>query len=127
MTAISSIQFGRDLPLAPTGVVLIPKGELRVVNTDSHKQKEKGLVHVPTPRGETMWVYPDIIESQQWMTITNRKFKGKAKAFSSNVVGISTRETEKDVASLTSSGDEKPLLLTQVHLPHRRLGLASNT
>jgi len=99
MTAISSIQFGRDLPLAPTGVVLIPKGELRVVNTDSHKQKEKGLVHVPTPRGETMWVNPDIVESQQWTTVTKRKSKGKAKASSSNVVGIFTRENEEDVAS----------------------------
>ena len=65
MTTISPIQFGQDLPLVPTGVVLIPKGELRVINTDPHNQKEKGLILVPTPRGETMWVHPDIVESQQ--------------------------------------------------------------
>ena len=53
-----------------------------------------------------MWFYPDIIESEQWMTVTSRKSEGKTKAFSSNVVGISTRETEEDVASFTSSGDE---------------------
>jgi len=87
-------------------VISIPKGELRVINTDPHNQKEKDLVPVLTPRGETMWVYPDIIENQQWMTFTSRKSKDKAKASSSNMVGISTRETE-DVASLTSSGDEE--------------------
>jgi len=36
-----------------------------------------------------------------------QKSKGKAKASSSNVVGISTREIEEDVASPTSSGEEK--------------------
>ena len=76
-----------------------------MINTDSHNQKEKGLVPVLTPREETMWVHPDIVESQQWTTVTNRKSKGKAKASSSNVVGISTREIEKDV-SLTSSEEE---------------------
>ena len=56
-----------------------------------------------------MWVYPDIVESQQWMTITHRKSKEKARASSSNVMGIFTRETEEDVASLTSSGEESVL------------------
>ena len=41
------------------------------------------------------------------MTATNRKSKGKTKASSSNVMSISTKETEEDVASLTSSGDKK--------------------
>jgi len=36
-----------------------------VINTDSHNQKEKDLIPVPTPRGETMWVHPDIVKSQQ--------------------------------------------------------------
>jgi len=53
-TATSSIQFGGDLPPVPTGVVPIPKGELRVINLDPHNYKEKDLVHVFTPRGETM-------------------------------------------------------------------------
>jgi len=64
-----------------------------------------------------MWVYPDIIEIQQWTTVTHKKSKGKAKASSSNVVCISTRETEKDVAFLTSLGEEDlPWLLIQVLL-----------
>ena len=65
ITATSPIQFGRGLPPAPTGVVLILKGKLRVINTDPHNQKEKCLIHVPTSRGETMWVHSDIVESQQ--------------------------------------------------------------
>ena len=102
MTATSPIQFERNLPLAPTRVVSIPKRELRVTNTDPHNQSEKGLILVPTLQGETMWVHPNIVESQQWMTITSRKSKDKAKASSSNVVSVSTREIEEDVTSLTS-------------------------
>jgi len=49
MTTSSPIQFGRNLPLAPTGVVPISKGELKVIDTDPHNQKEKGLISVPTP------------------------------------------------------------------------------
>jgi len=36
ITASSPIQFEWNFPLAPTGVVPIPKGELRVINTDPH-------------------------------------------------------------------------------------------
>ena len=53
-----------------------------------------------------MWVHLDIVESQQWTTVTSKKSKGKAKTSSSNVVGISTKDTEEDIASLTSSGEE---------------------
>jgi len=48
MTGTSPIQFDRNLLLAPTEVVPILKGELRMINTDPHNQKEKGLIHVPT-------------------------------------------------------------------------------
>jgi len=64
-----------------------------------------------------MWVHPDIVESQQWTTITSRKSKSKAKASPNNVVSISTRETEKDVASLTSSGDEKSAFVVDTGAP----------
>jgi len=107
MTATSPIQFGRDLLLAPTGVVPIPKGEIRVINTDPHNQREKGLIPVPTPQGETMWVHPDIVKSLQWTTVTSMKSKSKARASSTNVMSISTRETEENVAFLTSLEDEE--------------------
>ena len=65
MTTTSPIQFDRDLLQTPTRVVPIPKGELRVVNTDPQNQKEKDLIPIPTSQGETIWVHPDIVESQQ--------------------------------------------------------------
>jgi len=46
MTATSPIQFVQNLWLAPTRVVAIPKRELRVINTNPHNQREKGLIHV---------------------------------------------------------------------------------
>jgi len=74
----SFLQFGNQHP-TPAGVVPIPKGELRMINTDPHRQYEKGLVPIPTPQGEIMWVHPDLVDGQQWTTVTNRRSKGKAK------------------------------------------------
>ena len=51
-----------------------------------------------------MWIHPNIVESQQ----------SKAKTSSNNVVGISIRETEEDVASLTSSGEEESAFATDI-------------
>ena len=53
MTTSSPIQFGWNLLLAPTGVVPILKGELTMINTDPHNQKEKGLIPMPA-RGENV-------------------------------------------------------------------------
>jgi len=61
---MTSLQFSTKLPLVPARVVPIQKEELRVINIDLQNKNEKGLVPVPTPRGEIMWIHPDIIESQ---------------------------------------------------------------
>ena len=74
----SFLQF-ENQPSTPARVVPIPKGELKMINTDPHHQKEKGLVPIPTPQREIMWVHPDLVEGQQWTTVTNRKSKGKQK------------------------------------------------
>jgi len=50
---MSFLQF-KVQPPTPAGVVPIPKGELRIVNIDSHLQQEKDLVPVLIPRGEIM-------------------------------------------------------------------------
>ena len=99
-----------------------------MINIDPHNKKEKGLVPVPTPQGEISWVHPDIIESQHLTTFTHRKSNGKAKASSSNVMGISTKETEEDIVSLTNSGEEESALAAKTGTPsNRRLDLAYNT
>ena len=64
-----------------------------------------------------MWVHPDISESQQWTAVTHKKSEGKAKAFSSNVVGIYTREIKEDVAPLTSSREEDFALAADIGTP----------
>ena len=64
-----------------------------------------------------MLIHPDIIESQQCITVMHRKSKDKAKASSSNVVGIFTRETKEDIASLTSSGEEESGLAAYIGTP----------
>ena len=75
-----------------------------------------------------MWIHLDIVQSQQWITVTNRKSKGKARASSSNVVSISTRETEEDIVSLTSSGDEEFAFIADTGVPpHQRFNPASST
>ena len=114
---MTSLQFGKELPSVPAGVIPIPKGGLKLVNTDPHNKKEKGLDPILTPREEIMWVRPDVIKSQQWTTVTYKKSNDKDKASSINIVGISTRETEKDVSSLTSSREDESTLVADTGTP----------
>jgi len=96
---MTSLQFSRDHPSVPARVVPIPKGKLNVINTDPHHKEEKGLVPIPTPRIEIIWVHSDIIQSEQWTTVTNKKSKGKARTSSCNMVCAYSRDVETDVAS----------------------------
>ena len=62
-----------------------------------------------------MWVYPDLMESQQWTAITNRKSKVKAKVSPCNVVCASSLEAETDVPSLTDSEEETIFLIAELN------------
>ena len=84
-----------------------------MVNIDPHHQQEKGLVLVPTPQGEVMWVHPDLVDGQQWTSVTNRRSKGKTKASSCNAVCASSREAKTDVPSLTDSEEETIVLAAE--------------
>ena len=84
-----------------------------MINIDTHHQQEKDLVPIPTPQGEVMWVHPDLVDGQQWTTVTSRRSKGKAKASSYNVVCVSSREAEIDVPSLTYSEEETVVLAAE--------------
>ena len=98
------------LPLVPAGVAPIPASRLKIINSDPHRQKEKGLIPLPTPRGEVMWVHPDIMEDQQWTTVNRKKSRGKGKA-PCNVVSVSSKETEMNTASLTNSEEERTVFI----------------
>jgi len=112
----SFLQFGVQSPI-PARVVPIPKGKLRILNIDTHYQQEKGLVPVSTPQGEIMWVHPNLVESKQWITVTNRKSKGKAKTSPCNVVYASSREAKTDVPSLTDLEKETIILAAELNAP----------
>jgi len=62
-----------------------------------------------------MWVHPDLMEGQQWTTVTNRKSKGKARASPCNVMCASFREAEIDVPSLTNAEEETIVLTAELN------------
>ena len=72
---------------------------------------------IPTPQGEIMWVHLDLMEGQQWTTVTNRKFRDKAKASPCNVVCASFREAEINVTLLTDSEKETIILAVEPNAP----------
>jgi len=51
------------------------------------------------------------------MTVTNRKSRGMDRTSSNNMVSISIRKTEEDVASLTSSGEEESVFVADTDAP----------
>ena len=69
--------------------------------------KRRGWVLVLTLQREIMYVHPDLIEGQQYTTVTNRTSKGKGNTPSCNVVWASSREVETDVALYTDLEEEK--------------------
>jgi len=62
-----------------------------------------------------MWVHYDLVESQQWTTVTNRKSKSKAKASPCNVMCASSREAKTDIPSLTNSEEETIVLAAELN------------
>src|SRR3954467_13845867 len=111
----SCIQFGQSPP-TPTAVYPIPAVEMMIINTDPHRQQEKGLVRTPIPGGGTMWIHPDLLDEVfPWTTVSRRKFRGKTKQ--ANVIIASIIEPDSDVNSLTDSEEEGEVLAASVATP----------
>ena len=64
-----------------------------------------------------MWVFPHLVEDQQWTTVTNRKSRGKAKVSPCNMVYASSQQVEIDVLSLTDSEEETIILAVEPNAP----------
>src|SRR5205809_5248781 len=95
----SCIQFGQSPP-TPTAVCPIHAAEMRIINSDPHRQQEKGLVRTTLPGGRAIWIHPDLLEEvTPWTTVSRRKSRGKTKQ--ANIVIASTIEPDSDVNSLT--------------------------
>src|SRR4051812_12859665 len=111
----SCIHFGQS-PLTPTAVYPIPAVKMRVINSDPHRQQEKGLVRTTIPGGRIMWILPDLLDEVTPCTTASRK-KSRGKTKQANVIIASTIEPDSDVNSLTDSEDEKEVLAASVATP----------
>src|SRR5438270_12510866 len=104
----SCIQFGQSPP-TPTAVYPIPAVEMRVINSDPHRQQEKGPVRTTISGGGTMWIHPDLLdEVSPWTAISRKKSRVKTKQ--ANVIIATTIEPDSDVISLTDSEQEGEVL-----------------
>src|SRR4051812_3914226 len=98
-------------PIAPTHTVVYPilTVEMRIINSDPHRQQEKRLVFTSIPRGETMWIHPDLLDDvHPWTSVFRKKSRGRTKQ--ANVIIASTIEPDSDVNSLADSEKEEEVL-----------------
>src|SRR4051812_37480732 len=115
----ATIVFGRNEPAALVQVNPIPQVEMTIVNTDPHRQKEKGLVPVNLTNGEIYWVHPDLVEDDQpWAPVVGRKTRvPKATApggrpgnngatRNSNAVAARLMEKEEDCDAMLTVSEE---------------------
>src|SRR3954467_2401469 len=111
----SCIQIGQSPP-TPTAVYPIPAVEMRIINSDPHRQQEKGLVRTTLPGGGAMWIHPDLLdEFTPWTPVSRKKSRGKTKQ--ANVIIASAIEPDSDVHSLTDSEEEEEVLAASVAGP----------
>src|SRR3954463_16425185 len=89
---------------------------MRVINSDPHRQQEKGLVRTTLPGGGAMWIHPDLLdEATLWTPVARKKSRGKTKQ--ANVIIASSIEPDSDVNSLTDSQEEEEVLAASVTGP----------
>src|SRR5436189_4495824 len=111
----SCIQFDQSPP-TPTAVYPIPAVEMRVINSDPHRQQEKGLVRTTLPGDGAMWIHPDLLnEATPWTPVARKKTRSKTKQ--ANVIITSSIEPDSDVNSLTGSEDQEEVLAASVAGP----------
>jgi hypothetical protein len=112
-TNMVTVEFGQGFPKVPVpcGVVPVPRAEMRIINSDPHQQEKKGMVQYATPSGQSMWVHPDLLEDEQWTSVTSKRSKGKGKAC--HIVSASLEDEGAETASLTDSDEDRVALTTQ--------------
>src|SRR5436190_4896537 len=92
---------------------------MTIVNTDPHRQKEKGLVPVNLTNGEVCWVHPNLVEDDQpWAPVVGRRTKapkatapgskpGNKKAtHTSNALTALHMEKEDDCEAMLTGSEE---------------------
>src|SRR5436190_6955824 len=92
---------------------------MTIVNTDPHRQKEKGLVPVNLTNGEVCWVHPDLVEDDQpWAPVVGRKARvpkatapgskpgNKRATHTSNVLSAFVMEKDEDCDAMLTDSEE---------------------
>src|SRR4051812_16127071 len=92
---------------------------MTIVNTDPHRQKEKGLVPDNLTNGEVYWVHPDLIEDDQpWAPTVGRKTKvpkatasdgksgNKRATRTSNALSALVMEKDEDCDAMLTDSEE---------------------
>jgi len=112
----------------PGRVVPIPKRKLKVVNIDLHSKEEKGLIPVPTPCREIIWVHPNIIQRSNRLLWSERSPKAKQKHLIA-MWGVFLREKSRKVSlfSLTQKKRSLLSLLAKALLPCQELDQVCST
>src|SRR4051812_32157378 len=99
---------------------------MRIINSDPHRQQEKGLVRTTLPGDGAMWIHPDLLdEVTPWTVVSRKKSRGKAKQ--TNIIIASSIEPDSDVNSLTDSEDEEEVLAAGVTRSQPLLAQANHT
>src|SRR3954469_16397216 len=89
---------------------------MRIINSDPHRQQEKGLIRTTLPGGGAMWIHPDLLdEVTPWTTTSRKESRGKTKQ--ANVIIASSIEPDSNVNSLTDSKAEEEVLAAGVAGP----------
>src|SRR3954471_18148254 len=92
---------------------------MTIVNTDPHRQKEKGLVPVNLINGEVCWVHPDLVEDDQpWAPVVGRKTRvpkatapggrpgNKWATHTSNALSAFVMEKDEDCDAMLTNSEE---------------------
>ena len=108
-----TVEFGQGFPKVPVpcGVVPVPRAEMRIINSDPYQQEKKGMVQYATPSSQSIWVHPDLLEDEQWTSVTSKRSKGKGKAC--HAVSAALEDEGAETASLTDYDEEGATLATQ--------------
>lgn len=90
---------------------MVPKMLMQIINMGPHPLQMQALVHVVTINGETMWIYPDLVEGEHCTTVISKKKIRMEKNVGYHVISLCIWEYNTSASLLTNSKDEQIVLI----------------